>query len=218
MIRPGFDEKRKRKKNKSFNPTMCPFPTKFIESLFSSSTTVNLLSFSQANHFLFHRILWTFPPWVWQSHYFSPNSVNLSEPILSPIFSFLSASWLSHDSRLRVVCRVLWSMCLTWRAMSFRPLCSLTLAIAPLHREHAVSWDPVLFLIWLVVNLTHVASHGSFSLSLHCFPTWFIALQKVWLISKTNMPFLVDFPAVFSKLCHGTNENPNTDKLSRAFN
>ena len=26
------------------------------------------------------------------------------------------------------------------------------------------------------------------------------------------------FPAVFFKLCHGTNENPSTDKLSRAIN
>ena len=161
MIGPGFDKQERERKVNHVTLRCALFPPNSLNQ--KSSTTVNLLSFSLVNHFLFHRILWAFSPWVWQSHYFSPNSVNLSEPILSPIFSFLSASWLSHDSRLRSVCRVLWWMCLTWRAMSFRPLCSLTLAIALLHREHALSWCPVLFLILLVVNLTHVASHGSIS-------------------------------------------------------
>ena len=55
-----------------------------------------------------------FPPPIFLTKF----KFHLSEPTLSPICSFLSASWLSHDSRLRAVCRVLWSMCLTWRAMS----------------------------------------------------------------------------------------------------
>ena len=29
---------------------------------------------------------------------------------------------------------------------------------------------------------------------------------------------LADFPSVFFQLCHGTNENPSIDKLSRAIN
>ena len=139
---------------------MCPIPNHWIKS---------------------HLLQWTFCHFLWWITFYFTEFCELFPPeFANPIFShqiqlihqnqhcyrffsFLSASWLSHDSRLRVVCRVLWSMCLTWRTMSFRPLCSLTLAIALLHREHALSWCPVLFLILLVVNLTHVASHGSIS-------------------------------------------------------
>ena len=109
------------------------------------------------NHYFRHLLQWTFCHFLWWITFYFTEFCELFPPeFANPIFShqiqlihqnqhcyrffsFLSASWLSHDSRLRVVCRVLWSMCLTWRAMSFRPLCSLTLAIALLHREHAVS-------------------------------------------------------------------------------
>ena len=74
-----------------------------------------------------------------------------------------------------------------------------------------MSWDPVIF-SYLAGGQSDSRGEPWFFLAHHCFPTWFIALQKVWLISNTNIPFLLDFPALFSELCHGTNKNPDTDK------